>query len=229
MVNMRSLSGVSDADLSTRARVRQAAIARFGRDGFGVGLRAIAHDAGVSAASIVKLFGSKEALRAACDEHVFAIIRDSKRSVVADKAGAPGAFLGQLARMAEYRPLITYVLRSLQDGGAGARSFVDHMVADAVDYVRDGVAAGLIVPSRDEEARIRFLIGATLGALLLEVSTAPDPAALETDEFWERALGQLTPPALELYTEGFLTDRSLLETYLLYIPDPPGQHAGQTA
>lgn len=226
---MRSPSGsIAHADLSTRARVRQAAIARFGRDGFDVGLRTIAHDAGVSAATIVKLFGSKEALREACDEYVFATIRESKRSVLAEKAGAPGAFLGQMARMAEYRPLITYALRSLQAGGDTARSFIDHMVADAVDYVSQGVAAGLIVPSRDEKARIRFLIGATLGSLLIEMSTAPEPAALETDEFWERALAQLALPALELYTEGFLTDRSLLETYLLYMPDPPMDAADAT-
>jgi AcrR family transcriptional regulator len=56
-------------------RLRDAAIARFGRDGFAVGLRAIAAHAGVTAALIVHHFGSKEGLRRACDEHVLAVVR----------------------------------------------------------------------------------------------------------------------------------------------------------
>lgn len=218
---MRSPSRAANDDLSTKAKIRDAAVARFGRDGFDASLRAIGRDAGVSAASIVKNFGSKEALREACDEYVFALIRDTKRTVVASQGTAPGAFIGQLAQLDEYRPLITYALRSIQRGGEYARGFIDHMVADALVYIAEGVENGLIVPSRDEEARVRFLIGATLGNLLIEIATAPDPSVVETNEFWERALGRLTLPALEIYAEGFLTDRSLLETYLLYISDPP--------
>ncbi|WP_460947812.1 TetR family transcriptional regulator [Okibacterium endophyticum] len=226
---MRSPFHVSNDDLSTKARVRQAAIARFGRDGFDASVRTIAHDAGVSAAAVMKQFGSKVGLRRACDEYVFALIRDTKRSVVAERSSAPGVFIQQLARTAEYRPLIAYVLRSLQAGGEYARSFIDHMAEDALEYVTEGVANGLIVPSRDERARVRFLIGASLGNLLLDLATATDPHAVESDEFWERALGRLTLPALEIYAEGFLTDRSLLETYLLYMPDPPVETSGERA
>ena len=49
-------------DLHARARIRNAAVARFGQDGFRIGLRAIAADAGVSPALIVHHFGSKEQL-----------------------------------------------------------------------------------------------------------------------------------------------------------------------
>ncbi|WP_232499666.1 TetR/AcrR family transcriptional regulator [Agromyces humatus] len=225
---MRSLRMAATSDLTSRARVRDAAIVRFGRDGFEVGLRAIAKDAGVSAAGIVKLFGSKDGLREACDEHVFAVVRDTKREVLADR-GAPGAFIGQLAMMDGYRPMIAYTLRSIQAGGEHARDFIEHMVADAVEYVAAGVEAGVIVPSRDEEARVRFLLGSTLGSLLLELSMNTDPDAIDTAAFWERALGRLTLPALELYTEGFLVDRDMLDAYLLYIPDPPAEAAGRMA
>ncbi|WP_234660709.1 TetR/AcrR family transcriptional regulator [Agromyces marinus] len=225
---MRSPGSRDTSDLTTRARVRDAAIARFARDGFETGLRTIAKDAGVSAAAIVKLFGSKDGLREACDDHVFRVIRESKAEVLAEQS-APGAFIGQLARIEAYRPMIAYTLRSIQAGGTHARDFIEHMVADAVEYVEAGVEAGTIVPSRDEDARVRFLIGATLGALLLDLSMTTDPDALATSEFWERALGRLTLPALEIYTEGFLMDRTLLETYLLYIPDPPGSSAGARA
>jgi len=205
-------------ELSTRARIRAAAIERFGRDGFAVGVRQIADDAGVSAASVMKVFGSKEALRVACDAYVFRTVREAKRDVLVEP-GAPGAFLGQLARIDEYRPLVGYVLRSIQDGGPHAAEFVDHMVADALEYIADGVAAGTIVPSRDEEARARYLMGAVFGALMLDAlrpGAAADPG--------ERMLGAIERtalPALELMSEGFLTDRSMLDAYLEYVPDPP--------
>lgn len=216
-------------DLSTRARIRHAAILRFARDGFDVSLRAIGEDAGFSAAAIVKHFGSKEGLRAECDEYVFAVVRDAKRTVFTEKQDAPGAFLGQFARIAEHRPLLGYVLRTYQAGGEIARAFIDHLAADALEYVREGVEAGTIVPSRDEEARVRFLLGATFGNLLLQLLTASGDEALDSDAFWERTLAGISLPALEIYTEGFLTDRTLLDTYLLYISDPPMDDVGRSA
>jgi AcrR family transcriptional regulator len=45
MLHMRTVPG----DLATPARIRHAAIALFGREGFGVGLRAIADEAGADA------------------------------------------------------------------------------------------------------------------------------------------------------------------------------------
>ncbi|MEX1037720.1 MAG: helix-turn-helix domain-containing protein, partial [Acidimicrobiia bacterium] len=54
---MRSVDG----DLTAEARIRDAALARFPRDGFeGTTMRAIAEDAGVSAALVVHHYGSKE-------------------------------------------------------------------------------------------------------------------------------------------------------------------------
>ena len=67
---------VRSEDLTARARIRDAAVARFGRDGFRAPVRAIAEDAGVSAALVIHHFGSKDALRAECDEHVLRVIRD---------------------------------------------------------------------------------------------------------------------------------------------------------
>src|SRR5690606_106203 len=58
IVNMSSRP--ASADLTMRARIRDAAIDRFGRSGFDASVRTIAADAGVSAASIIKHYGSKE-------------------------------------------------------------------------------------------------------------------------------------------------------------------------
>ena len=66
------------ADLTAAARIRDAAIEQFGEHGFGVGLRAIAEAAGVSAALVIHHFGSKEGLRKACDDYIAEEIRSGK-------------------------------------------------------------------------------------------------------------------------------------------------------
>lgn len=208
------------AGRSTRARILDAAIQRFGRDGFDASLRAIAADAGVSAAAIIKHYGSKEQLHEACDEYVLGFIRDNKRtSMNADDLGA--AFMSQMALLDDYQPIFLYVMRSYMSGGEVARHLIEHMVADAVDYVREAVERGKLVPSRDEEARVRYLVGASVGGMLMAVMREDrDLPELDRD-FWRRTMHGMALPALEIFTEGFLTDRAMLDEYLLYIGDPP--------
>jgi AcrR family transcriptional regulator len=217
MLNMRSAQG-ADADLTARARIRDAAVRRFGVDGFGVPVRVIAAEAGVSPGLVIHHFGSKEALRAACDEHVLRVIREAETASLV--RAAPGELLAQLATVEEYAPVVGYVVQALGAGGHLAAAFVDHMVADAQRYLREAVDAGRIRPSRDPAARARYLVHLGLGALLVYVQRhPPGPGGLAAtvrsyaDEF---AL-----PALELYTEGLLTDRSMLDEYLSGRPDLP--------
>ncbi|WP_329603806.1 helix-turn-helix domain-containing protein, partial [Nocardia seriolae] len=54
LLNMRSTD-----DLTTRARIRDAAITVFGEQGFGVGVRAIAAAAGVSPGLVNHHFGDR--------------------------------------------------------------------------------------------------------------------------------------------------------------------------
>src|SRR5690606_12209361 len=108
LLNMRSTTSSSSgprrpaatgaADLTTRARIRDAAIARFARDGFGASLRTIAADAGVSAGLVVHHFGSKDGLRAACDTYVFEAVRDAKTEAVSPENpdAGPMSLLAQL-------------------------------------------------------------------------------------------------------------------------------------
>ncbi|MFV0427354.1 MAG: TetR family transcriptional regulator [Beutenbergiaceae bacterium] len=221
---MRSATG---SDLTTRAQLRDAAIARFAANGFSASLRAIAADAGVSAGLIVHLFGSKDGLRAACDERVFTRIREAKLEVL-DQQSGPGLMLQQLAQVDSYAPLVTYVVRSLADGGEHARAFIEHMIADAVDYVRAGVESGQIVPSRDEQARVRYLTLSSLGPLVLEFSLNPPADAITGAAQIRAYFDSIMLPTLELMTEGFLADRSFLDTYLLYLSDPPATDAPTT-
>jgi AcrR family transcriptional regulator len=207
----------STSDLTARARIRDAAINRFAVEGFGASVRAIAADAGVSAGLVMHHFGSKDKLRAA---HLLATIGRLKRENVAE-AAAGHSFFHKFAAVEENAPIVGYVLRSMQDGSALAQDFIGHMVDDAVGYTKDGVAAGVIVPSRDEAARARYLTLSSLGALLLEVTLNPpsdpgDLVGIVRGYFTKSYL-----PMMELFTEGFLTSRRMLDEYLMYVPDPP--------
>jgi AcrR family transcriptional regulator len=201
-------------DLSAKARIRDAAIRRFAADGLGSSLRTIAADAGVSPGLIMHHFGSRAGLRAVCDEYVLAETRSSKAEVLAP-AGAPAAMLAQLAQVEGYAPLIGYVLRCLQAGDEVTRRFVDHMVADAVIYLEDGVKAGTITPSRDELARARLLTEFALGSLLMNLPAGRERLDLDALPAWfEAYAASVVLPTLELFTEPLLTDSRLLDAYL---------------
>lgn len=212
---MRS-GAAGEADLTARARIRDAAIEVFGSAGFDAPVRAVAARAGVSPGLLNHHFGSKDGLRAECDAHVLQRIRRAKTDAV---TGSPAVALTQLAAVEENAPLAAYVLQALQAGGDFAAAFVEQMVSDARDYLAAGVAAGTVRPSRDPAARARHLTLSALGSLLLHArlrSGGTDVAGL-----LRHVADSATLPALELYTEGLLTDRSMLDDYLMQVPDPP--------
>ncbi|CDZ88647.1 TetR family transcriptional regulator [Rhodococcus ruber] len=219
------LSAAERRDLTSAARIREAAILRFARDGFGASLRTIAADAGVSGALIVHHFGSKKDLRRACDAWVLEQIRDSKRTTLAD--GDSGPWPAQLGRAERYAPLAVYVARTFQAGGESAAEFFDHLVDDAVDYLAKGERSGLIRPSRDNRARARLLTAMNVGSMLLQMTLHPDLLrGGDFTGFFRHLTETVTAPALELYSEGLLTSRKLLDDYLMYVPDPPAGAGG---
>lgn len=202
------------------SRIRDAAIARFARDGFGAGLRAIAADADVTAGLIVHHFGSKDGLRRACDAHVLAFMREEKAKALTSNTGT--TLLAQMAEIARFAPMVQYLLRSMQAGGELALSMLDHMIADAEEYLSTGEAAGVVRPSRDRAARARYLAYQATGSMVLWFTLHGSAAAPE--EFpvlFRRYVDDLVFPALELFTQGLLVDRSMLDEYLMYVPDPP--------
>ncbi|MHB1064338.1 MAG: TetR family transcriptional regulator [Georgenia sp.] len=207
---MRSTS----EDLTARARIRDAAIRRFATDGMDAPLRTIAADAGVSAGLILHHFSSRAGLRQACDRYVLDQVREHKSAVLGPDQGT-ARFLAQMAAVESYAPLLGYVMRCMQAGGELATDFVDHLVADAVEYLSDGVAAGTIRPSRFPEARARLLTEQAVGALLLQLPARQERLDLEALPRWVREyVDRIAGPMLELMTEPALTDSTLLDTYL---------------
>ena len=219
ILNVRSTSP-SPVDLSTRARIRDAAVLRFALDGFGAPVRAIAKEAGVSAALVMHHFGSKDALRAACDAHVREQIRIAKTENTQRAASGVG-FFQVFATADGFGPLVGYVIQSMREGSAVGRDFVASMIADAEEYTKAAVDAGVARPSRDEKARARYLAMSAMGAMLVGLMLDPPTDADDVTVYVRRYFQQLYLPMVELYTEGFLTTRQMLDDYLLYIGDPP--------
>jgi AcrR family transcriptional regulator len=222
MVNMRSGDAgalVGPAEITTRARIRDAAVLRFARTGFGASVRAIAADAAVSPGLVIHHFGSKQGLHAACDDFVLARIAEAKRQNMS--RATTGGLIEVLAQADDLSPLLSYVLRSLQAGGPAGKAFVEHMIADAEQYTAEAVGSGIVKPSRDERARVRYLVLSTLGTLLLSVTFDDAEDVDDVSTAVKRFLEDLYLPMLELFTEGFLTTRRMLDDYLLYVGDPP--------
>lgn len=202
----------SEDDLHTRARIRNAAIARFGRDGFRVGLRTIAADAGVSPALISHHFGSKRGLRQACDEHVLKVIGEAKLDSVGP--AGPQHMLAQLAAVDTYGSIAAYAVASLADGGALARQLVERMTSMTVDFLAAGVEAGTIRPSQDAHARARYLTLSGLGMLLLVYRLREgEDEAVDVRAVFAELTADVVGPALELYSAGLFTDDRFLDAY----------------
>src|SRR3954454_24794409 len=111
LLNVRSAAD----DRTTRARIRDAAVQRFGREGFAVPVRAIAQDAGVSPALVIHHFGSKDGLRAETDAHVLRVLREVETESLV--TAAPGDFLTRLATVEEFGPVTGYIVQALLAGG----------------------------------------------------------------------------------------------------------------
>ncbi|WP_125611689.1 TetR/AcrR family transcriptional regulator [Specibacter cremeus] len=214
-------------DLTGRARLRDAAIECFAAQGFDESLRAIAARAGVSAGLVRHHFGSKEMLRAECDATVLQRYRTLKtESINAD----PASLFAQLPASREAGILLVYILRSVRDGGAAGREFLEHMVAEALEFSMDAVARGLVVPSRDEEARVRHLVRQSVGGLIVQLAMHPDTQLDDFQGVIEQFYADSMLPTLELYSEGLFTDRTYLDEYLAYVAgtnNPPAGLAGE--
>lgn len=211
-----------ESDLTARARIREAAITCFAAEDFGASFATIAKSAGVSPGLITHHFGSKATLRAECDAEVLRRYQALKTEGLANPSGS---LLDNAADPSIMAPLVVYILRAIHAGGRGAQEFLEHLVDAARVAMSASVEAGVVRPSRDEEARLRYLISQSIGTLLVELLTTPDATP---EEYFAAALAsQRTQllPMLELFTEGLFTTRQMLDDYLDYVGDPPGVEA----
>jgi len=184
------------SDLTARARIRDAALARFGADGVaGTSVRAVAADAGVSAALVLHHFGSKDGLRQACDEYVLEGV-DSE------------ADLAEVLQAAT--PVRRYLARALLDGTENASALFDSIVARTSAWLAEGEDEGWVRPSVDARARAVTYVSWLLAPLVLSRHVSRhlggDPAETATAVRGARA-------GLEMLTHGLFADDRFLVAF----------------
>jgi AcrR family transcriptional regulator len=204
MLNVRSTSG---DDLTTRARIRDAAITLLGRDGFAAtSIRAVAKAAGVSPALVLHHFGSKEELRAACDAFIVEATL-GRNSELSDESAAAVTMQRWLADIEQFRPQLDYMARMLTDDSPGADRLFDLLFAGTSKMIRDQVAAGIMRASPDHEATALYLTAYGIVPIILGRQIG---RRMGSDGMTEEVIRRSTLPILDLYTHGLYTDDRFL-------------------
>ncbi|GAA3343880.1 TetR/AcrR family transcriptional regulator [Amorphoplanes nipponensis] len=175
-------------DLTARARIRDAAIRLFAERGNdATTVRDIAQAAGVSPGLLRHHFGSKEALREACDHYVLDRIVKIKEELYVENKMASPSFLPSVhpTILLSYK----YVTRALLDGSPRAAAMFDDMVALTEQWLGKN-APGV---TDDYRAYAAVLVGMQSGMLAMHdhVSRALG-ADIFTTEGHLRMAGALT-------------------------------------
>jgi AcrR family transcriptional regulator len=196
-------------DLTAPARIRDSAIELFGSRGFDVSVRAIAEAAGVSAGLVIHHFGSKDGLRKACDDYIAEEIRSEKSAAI--RSADAVSWLAAVAEIESFAPMMAYLVRSMQSGGDLSKTLWRNMINNVESYLDEGVRAGTVKPSRNPAGRAKFLAMAGGGAFLLYAQLHENPTDFRA--VLRDYSNDMTLPALEVYTEGLLTSREMLDAF----------------
>lgn len=147
-------------DLTARARIRDAALRLFAERGMdGATIRDIAKAAGVSAGLVRHHFGSKEALRDACDAYALDRLMRIKEQAILEGQMADQSFLP--AVHPTVLSLYRYLARSLLDGSPAAASMFDDMVQLAEQWLNRHYPD----QSKDPRAYAAVLVAMQVGML----------------------------------------------------------------
>lgn len=212
-------------DQTAKARIRDAAIRSFGVHGVKeTTARKVAEAAGVSPALVMHHFGSMDGLRAACDEYVVEFIRTSERSAASSLTGLD---LAAAIREGSAPWLVGYLAAVLVDDSPAVEKLVDDMVADAEEYSKEFIEAGVMSPTQHPHSRAALLVIWSLGSLVLHRHLKRlvgvdlmDPDMAETEAFSEYALA-----TYEIYGEGILTKQAAEQAKEAFSPEQEGAGA----
>lgn len=148
-------------DLTTRARIRDAALRLFAERGIdGATIRDIAREAGVSAGLIRHHFGSKEALREACDTYATNLMNRLRDQMFTEGRLADQAFV--VSTNPTSRLMQTYLVQSMMDGSPPAAAMFDEMVRLGERALVDAK-----IESADLRAYAAVLTATQLGVFLM--------------------------------------------------------------
>lgn len=204
------MRSVPQDDLSTKARIRDAAIRLYARDGFSrTSLRAIATEAGVSPGLLIHHFGSAAGLREACDTHILGLSLERAttevhpegiRNLIQEFSSDPGRFTQEM----------DYLRHALLEGSETSAVLFQHLVDLSEEVILAGVEAGTVHRFSNPRGVAVLLTLTSLSTLAFGPFAAQ---ALGMEDNWQNVLQRIGEPGLELYTHGFYTSDAFLTAF----------------
>jgi AcrR family transcriptional regulator len=160
------------SDLTAVARIRNAALDGFARDGVAAtSIRGVAEAAGVSPGLVQHHFPAKADLRAAVNEYVISIARDAFEDVSVGE-GAADIFeeMGNriMALVRDHPTALRYVARAAAEGDPAALALFDGFVAIAETQQGRLADEGLLEPGLDRTWAALHLVVFNLGAVMFQ-------------------------------------------------------------
>lgn len=181
----------------TAARIRDAAISAFAAQGFTkTTIRAIASAAEVSPGLVIHHFGSKEALRAQCDDHVFEALTARKR----ENAHKVPLVMGELFGDPVMRTQAEYLLTSMMDPSEPGQRFFTHYVETVETFIDEGMEGYVLRKFADRRAQAATIAALALAPLILESKMRQ---LLGTDGV-QGTMTRIAPYLFDLYQHGFI-------------------------
>lgn len=188
---------VAFEDLTARARIREAALDHFARDGYDrTTIRAIAQTAGVSPGLLRHHYGSKEDLREACDHYVFETLRRVNAEALAD----PGA-AAQIQQTS--KPFGLYVARSIADRSPTAGPIFDELVTMTEAWLARADDSRTDTPAVDRRIRAALVTAMKIGIPLLHEHVS---RTLGTDMFGPEGGRLIALALLDIYSHPLIDE-----------------------
>lgn len=187
-------------------QIRTVATRRFARDGFdGTSLQAIADEVGVTKQTLLYHYASKDALRQAVLDSLFAHWRERLPAILEAVTSGHGRFDALTAELIQFvqadRDRVRLLVRELLDNTVSMKAlFAQNLrpwVLLVAQYIREGQRAGLIYDDVDPETYVLDVIALSVSAVafedLLEATAGGGP---DSRTRWVRELTRLSRTAL---------------------------------
>lgn len=191
--------GPEPEDLTARARIRHAALLQFGEHGFDrATIRGIADAAGVSSGLVRHHFGSKEALRDACDEYLIRVVTRLNEQAMADGVDSDINYVAAATTsLGPYRP---YLARSLVNGGTSV--VFDEIVTMTEQWLVNADADRPDPPDVDRHSRATVITAMALSTTVLYDHVC---RGLGVDVFTPAGVDRLARVLIDFYSHPLLS------------------------
>ncbi|OLB65004.1 MAG: hypothetical protein AUI10_08695 [Actinobacteria bacterium 13_2_20CM_2_72_6] len=190
-------------DLTARARIRDAALRLFTERGNdGTTIRDIAKEAGVSLGLVRHHFGSKEALREACDRYAVDRMLRLKEQMMLDGEMSNPGFMS--AAHPQILALYRYFARALVDGSPAAAGMFDELVELTAQWTERYHPGKLV----DRRAHAAALVAAQSGLLAMHEHVS---RVLGADMFSPDGHLRMTHGLIDFYSQPLLTPEQAAE------------------